>query len=306
MRIYPGTTVDYEFATLGGLGYTGTLNDRQFAALRAEGLTGSLADMFKQFDGTLGGGSPTLSEQVQAILAGTTGFALDPSDLTTMWQDTGTVTPVATLADPVGHIQSKWGTTARDFIQGTAGARPAWDGTAGMTFDGADDWLSIAASSIFQNVPAVFASLSFICTSFAATPKPLFFSTNATGNPRLEFSLTGNARTYGRILDAGEATLITGVAALSTGTRYTLTGQINDAGDKAMQQWVNGVSDATGTNGGTLGNTSNTAAARVNIGAGNAGAQFLPGKIGRIVACPFIPSAGQRATIEAWINEVAL
>ena len=46
MRIYPGTTVDYEFATLGGLGYTGTLNDRQFAALRAEGLTGSLPDMF--------------------------------------------------------------------------------------------------------------------------------------------------------------------------------------------------------------------------------------------------------------------
>jgi hypothetical protein len=53
MRIYPGTTVDYEFATLGGLGYTGTLNDRQFAALRAEGLTGSLADMFKQFEGDL-------------------------------------------------------------------------------------------------------------------------------------------------------------------------------------------------------------------------------------------------------------
>ena len=53
MRIYPGTTVDYEFATLGGLGYTGTLNDRQFAALRAEGLTGSLPDMFGQFDGDL-------------------------------------------------------------------------------------------------------------------------------------------------------------------------------------------------------------------------------------------------------------
>lgn len=56
MRIYPGTTVDYEFAELGTLGYSGTLNDRQFAALRAEGLTGSLPDMFGQFDGTLGGG----------------------------------------------------------------------------------------------------------------------------------------------------------------------------------------------------------------------------------------------------------
>lgn len=53
MRIYPGTTVDYEFAELGTLGYSGTLNDRQFAALRAEGLTGSLPDMFGQFDGSL-------------------------------------------------------------------------------------------------------------------------------------------------------------------------------------------------------------------------------------------------------------
>jgi hypothetical protein len=50
MRIYPGTTVDYEFEELGNLGYEGTLNDRQFAALRAEGLTGALPDMFAQFD----------------------------------------------------------------------------------------------------------------------------------------------------------------------------------------------------------------------------------------------------------------
>ena len=32
-----------------------------------------------------GSAAPSLSAQVQAILAGTTGFALDPSDLTTMW-----------------------------------------------------------------------------------------------------------------------------------------------------------------------------------------------------------------------------
>ena len=253
-----------------------------------------------------GSASLTLSQQVEALLAGTAGFAVDPSDTATMWQDTGTATPVTTAAHPIGHIQSKWGTTPRDFIQGTAGARPAWDGTAGMSFDGVDDCLSIAASSIFQNVPAVFASFSFICTSFAVTPKPLFFSTNATSAPRLEFSLTGFGRTFGRILDADASTLIAGATALSTSTRYTITGQCNNAVDKAMQQWVNGASDATGTNGGTLGNTSNTAAARVNIGAGNAGAQFLPGKIGRIVACPFIPSAGQRATIEAWIAETAL
>ncbi len=53
MRVYPDTTVDYEFKTLGDLGFTGSLNDRQFSHLRAQGLTGSLPDMFKQlYDGT--------------------------------------------------------------------------------------------------------------------------------------------------------------------------------------------------------------------------------------------------------------
>ena len=89
MRIYPGTTVDYEFATLGGLGYTGTLNDRQFAALRAEGLTGSLPDMFGQFDGTLGGGEepPIDYEALMAdLLADDSHMALDMSYLANMWQ----------------------------------------------------------------------------------------------------------------------------------------------------------------------------------------------------------------------------
>lgn len=61
MRIYPGTTVDSEFGTLGDLGYTGTLNDRQFSFLRDEGLTLALPDMFSQYatgGGGGGGGGP--------------------------------------------------------------------------------------------------------------------------------------------------------------------------------------------------------------------------------------------------------
>jgi len=35
MRIYPDTTVDYEFAELGTLGYTGTLNGKTWDSLIA-------------------------------------------------------------------------------------------------------------------------------------------------------------------------------------------------------------------------------------------------------------------------------
>ncbi len=58
MRIYPGTTVDYEFKTLGDLGHTGSLNDRQSKFLKAQGYTGALADMMKQHASSGGGTVP--------------------------------------------------------------------------------------------------------------------------------------------------------------------------------------------------------------------------------------------------------
>jgi len=118
MRIYPGTTVDYEFATLGGLGYTGTLNDRQFAALRAEGLTGSLADMFMQ---SMGGFSPAA-----LFAASEQGAWLDPSDLSTLYQDTAGTTPVTAAGQAVGMIRDKSG-RGNHATQATAGDRPLYE-----------------------------------------------------------------------------------------------------------------------------------------------------------------------------------
>lgn len=308
MRIYPGTTVDYEFATLGGLGYTGTLNDRQFAALRAEGLTGSLADMFKQFDGTLGGGGPTLSEQVEAILAGTTGFALDPSDTTTMWKDTGETAPVTTIADPVRRIKSKWGTTVYNFDAPTDAARPAWNGVAGLDYDGTDDFINLLSSDILRNKPAAFFSYKALFDVLGSAYS-LHFSTDTTTNHRFSNSInaTGLIAVGGRILDATGTTFASSAAgAIVAGAACVLSSQINYAGDKAMQMWKDGSSILTGTIAGTAGNTSNTASAQGNFAAYSAGGSYFNGKMGRVVMLPSIPTAENRAIIEAWINEVAL
>lgn len=65
----------------------------------------------------------------------------DPSDVTTLFQDSAGTTPVVAATDPVGMMQDK---TDNDYhiIQATAGARPLWDGVGGLTYDGTDDFLA--------------------------------------------------------------------------------------------------------------------------------------------------------------------
>lgn len=306
MRIYPGTTVDYEFATLGGLGYTGTLNDRQFAALRAEGLTGSLADMFKQFDGTLGGGSPTLSEQVQALLAGTTGFALDPSDLTTMHQDTARTVPVTTAADPVGNIRSKWGTTAFDIQQATAATRPAWNGVGGMSFDNADDSLNFPLA-MMRNRAACFVAFRMRPTTIGSDST--FFVSTGTGGTTHRFdgiiSADGSYRFGGRRLDAdGLSSGLAPAATLVANNNYVMSMEIDYAGTGALRGWVNGSLLVNTTISGTVGNTSDTDSLAATFG--RLSSTRFDGLLGKFAFLPFIPTAEQRADVEAWIAEGAL
>ena len=181
------------------------------------------------------GGPLTLSEQVEALLAGTTGFALDPSDTATMWQDTGTATPVTATSDPVGHIRSKWGTTTYDFIQATGASRPAWDGGSGLSFDGIDDHLEITSTAMLQDKPAVFVSTRSRFT--AVNSYDLHISTPTAANHRLSSSSDGTGvwAVGSRILDATGTTFVSAAAGtLVAGNTYTLSRQVDYAGTRAV------------------------------------------------------------------------
>jgi hypothetical protein len=77
---------------------------------------------------------------------------LDPSDLTTLFQDSAMTTPVTADGDPVGAILDKSGNNLH-LTQATAGSRPLYqtsDGLHWLEFDGVDDWLEHGAVGISQ------------------------------------------------------------------------------------------------------------------------------------------------------------
>lgn len=75
--------------------------------------------------------------------AGEQGAWYDPSDFSTMWQDSGKTTPVTAAGDPVGYIADKSG-RGNDAYQTTSGQRPTLQTSGGLwylSFDGSDDSL---------------------------------------------------------------------------------------------------------------------------------------------------------------------
>jgi hypothetical protein len=251
----------------------------------------------------------TLSQQVEAILTGTNGFALDTSDISTLFQDTAAATPVTAINDPVGRINSKWGLVSRNFVQGTAGFRPAWTGGS-LDYDGTDDALGTsAASPIFQNAPAAFITARCV-TDNIAQRTIMMFSTNAANNHRFSATLDASNVLYmsGRRLDAdAEVNAVSGAAgAVTINVPFTFSWEADYAGTRAFNGYLNGSPYTTGTLFATAGNTSNTTSASVTIGTYTTGIARWRDKIGRMVICPFLPTSGQRAVFEAWVAEVAL
>lgn len=94
----------------------------------------------------LGSTSKTLNQIIKSLFANNEqGFAYDPNDLTTMWQDQAKLLPVAGKGQPVWHILDKSGNNNHAFATSSA-TRPilqrnATTGAYYLAFDGADDSL---------------------------------------------------------------------------------------------------------------------------------------------------------------------
>ena len=301
MRIYPGTTVDSEFASLGTAGFTGSLNDRQFAFLRNAGRSGSLTDMMYQH------AAVNLGDAVEAALSGTAGFAFDPSDETTLFQDTAASVPVTVASDPVGRMNGFWGSAAPNFQQGTAGSRPAWDGT-GIAYDGIDDHFPTFSNLAFlNNVPGAFYCERNQFSSLAVTQTIIGFSTVTVGNARFVLAVTtGGALTLSlRRLDADGVSTITSAGSLVTaGVPYVISAEADFAGTGLGRIWLNGSLVASGAISGVAGNTTNVNSGRFRKGAALSGSVFATGWTRRGVMSPFVMSDANRASIEAWVGGI--
>ena len=103
---------------------------------------------------------------------GEQGAWYDPSDLTTLYQDSAGTTPVTADGDPVGLNEDK-SPNSLDLAQATSTSRPTYDltsGTSSEEFDGTDDFLrntttnfTVTEFSVFvacmTNTPATLAGI---------------------------------------------------------------------------------------------------------------------------------------------------
>jgi hypothetical protein len=141
---YTGSINDMHYAALGDLGYTGTITDRTYAYLIAT--YGSYHEAMRDLrDGT---SVFSLFSLNSLFSSGEQGVLFDPSDTSTLFQDSAGTTPVTAAGQPVGRMLDLSG-NGHHATQTTAGKRPTYqtDGTLHwLAFDGVDD--AMATSSI--------------------------------------------------------------------------------------------------------------------------------------------------------------
>jgi hypothetical protein len=230
------------------------------------------------------------ASQVQTLLSGTAGFALDPTDTATMWQDSAKTTPVSANSQTVGNIDSKWGTTVYSFNQPTGSAAGLWNSSGYVDFDGVDDHLVAALTTyaFSSSLAGETITIRVRPTVISTAPVILNVSTSASTTNRrlLQINADGSISLTSRRANADTPTTITSAAGvIVAGTAYTIQTRINFTTD-TIEIIVNGTQVASGTQGGTTTTASDASASnRTRIAANIAAAPalFFDANLGRIV-----------------------
>ena len=124
----------------------------------------------------LGSSSKNLTQLIKSLFGlGEQGFAYDPNDLTTLYQDAAGTIPVTAAGQPVGLMKDKSGRNNHAY-QTVSASRPilqrnATTGAYYLAFDGADDFLQTSSinftstdkMSLFAGVRKNFSSVRILC-----------------------------------------------------------------------------------------------------------------------------------------------
>jgi len=144
---------------------------------------------------------------------GTTGAWYDPSDLSTMFQDSAGTTAVTGANQPVGLIRDKSG-NGNHLIQTSASSRPTLrvsGSTYYLEFDGVDDFLTISSFSLSSDKVTIFvgmrklydAASRFVIelSSDASANNGAFAISSPTGagNNNIRFRSTGTLSTFATV-----------------------------------------------------------------------------------------------------------
>lgn len=214
---------DLEKLVLGG---SGSINDRWKAHLDISGIRGrAMNNMLREYWSTLGAGALGTS---YLFRNNEVGVWYDPSDLSTMFQDSAGTT-AAVVGQPVGKILDKSG-NGFHATQATSTARPVLqqdsNGKYYLAFDGTDDFMvtpSIDFSgtdkmSVFAGVrklsDAVAGMVAELSVTAATTAGTFNIVNGAAGGPGPYWRGVSNGTTSVGVESAGFASPITNVLTL--------------------------------------------------------------------------------------------
>jgi len=232
--------------------------------------------------------------------SGEQGIWLDPSDFSTLFQDSAGTTPVTAVGQPVGKILDKSG-RGNHATQSTGASRPTLqqdsNGLYYLSFDGTDD--GMATPSIdFTGTDKVTVWAGVRKLSDAAIGMIVELSASAGANNGVFYlAAAASAGANYQLLSKGTvlaAATLSGIAAPITNV---LTGICAISGDLCTAR-VNGVATSVATDQGT-GNYGNYP---LYIGRRNNASLPFNGRIYQLIVRGAASNAGQIAATEAWCN----
>jgi len=188
---------------------------------------------------TYGGSAPF--DPASLFTGGYTGGWYDPSDLSTLWQDSARTTQVTADGEPVGCIDDKSG-NGNHLTQSTSGARPQYKTSGGLhwlEFDGIDDFMTnsgYATTNVFTVMSCRSEDTTYAggrdCFSTYSSNRGFSIDRNPSGGLRF-YTGTGsglNTDSVSRTNTLGEVLVFTGgysgtqtVARINKDTRVTTT-----------------------------------------------------------------------------------
>lgn len=245
-------------------------------------------------------GGATLREQAIAAAfgAGQAGAFYDPSDLSTLFQDSAGTTPVTADGDPVGRILDLSGND-NHLTQATAGKRLTYrvdGGTSWIESDGVNDVLTCSLN--LTGTDKVFCGLALRKLSDASARIPLAFNGNAPGGFYYAVPHSNGADSY-RIVYRGSSVVTNTVA----GYAAPITNVVSAVMDRAaplLSLRVDGVANNVTTAVGA----GNFANATLAVGANDAAsAAPFNGRFCGIVISGALPTTAQINAIEAWLAD---
>lgn len=276
---------------------------------------GGIPVVFVDVDGTLmpGGGAAVFSP-ADLFSSSEKGAWYDPSDLSTMFQDTAGATPVTTAGQSVARINDKSG-NGLHLTQATAGSRPTYQTSAGLhwlAFDGSDDGMVTSANLDLSSVSKASVIAGVRKVSGATVGMIAELSSNAGSNGG--FALTANgwwsasAASYGAAsrnasgatYAAGDstasfATPITNVLAMASDLSAATIAATTALRINAVAQTLT-FSSTAGPLGGVLGS------APLYVGCRGGSSLPFSGRLYGLILRGAASTAGEIAAAETWMN----